>query len=179
MVHPATGQRDTARADGWWMPVGLRRRDGSCRADWSQCRDNATVATTEVAGEVCQWPRGMWLGQRQLLVLPEQVLNPPQGSPSGGLLATPTFVVFLRGFYWHLCLCIPMIHPAACTRCCWGSTGPPDLAGLPWGLSTSTSHPLPGKDLAPELGRCHHRHRRRPLGHDSLQNKKQQQKKNT
>lgn len=43
----------------------------------SACGDDATVATTEVAGEVCRWPRGTWLGQRQLLVPPEQVPNPP------------------------------------------------------------------------------------------------------
>lgn len=42
----------------------------------SECEDSATVVTTAMAGEVCQWPRGLWLGQRQLLVLPEQVLSP-------------------------------------------------------------------------------------------------------
>lgn len=42
----------------------------------SECKDSATVATMEMAGEVCRWPRGLWLGQRQPLAVPEQVLNP-------------------------------------------------------------------------------------------------------
>lgn len=114
MVHPATGQRDT----------GLERME-----DASGTKEEGRLVQGRLApsagtmppwpprrwlGRCASGPGGVWLGQRQLLVPSEQVLNPPQGSPRGGLLATPTFVVFLRGFYWHLCLCIP--HDPSCSR---------------------------------------------------------------
>lgn len=83
-------------------------------AHGSERGDNATVATTKVAGEVCQQPRGCGLARGSCWSHQSRCLNPPQGSPSGGLLATPTFVFFLRGFYWHLCLCIP--HNPSCSR---------------------------------------------------------------
>lgn len=39
--------------------------------------DNANTATPSVSGGMRRWPVGMWLSQRQLLVLPKQMPNPP------------------------------------------------------------------------------------------------------
>lgn len=106
-------------------------------------------------------------------------------------LATPTFVVFLRGFYWHLCLCIP--HNPSCSRTLAHSAGG-GPQHRPWRPGSSPLGPLHEHLvsaavlrhwLTPCLGRtwhlfwghCHHRHRWRPLGRDSLQNKKTTTKK--
>lgn len=106
----------------------------------------------------------------------------------------PNFCIFLRGFYWHLCLCIPRDPSCSCPLA-HGAGGDPQRG--PWRPGRSplgslhkhlVSAAVPRHCLTPFLGRtwhlsqgcCHHRHWQRPLGNDSLQNKKnQQQKKNT
>lgn len=64
----------------------------------SECGNDATVATTEVAGEACRWPRGMWLGQRQLLVLPRAGAQPTIRIPQWQPPRHPSFCSLFKRF---------------------------------------------------------------------------------
>lgn len=147
----------------------------------SGCGDNATVATTEV-WRCANGPGGCgvatdscWSHQSRCLTQSED----PQWQPP----CHPSFCsLFKRFLLAPLPLHPPrsILQPYPRTRCWWGSTaqaletwqvspGAPPRAPRVCCSAEALSHPLPGKDLAPAPGTPPSQ---RPLGHDSLQNKK-------